>query len=856
MAGEYKKLYPPVIEGTLPAFSGTELSVPFSMNRAVSDTEVYGFIVKIKNVYNNTNIKEFKCKLNSVEEMPAAAVFEIADAEASFNVGDYYKVQMAYLWKNPADPDNSNYVGFFSTVGVVKYTTKPTITIANMDDKIVNAYNYIYTGIYSQEGKDTTERAYKYCFNLYDGNSKLIKTSDWTLHNITQDNLTYESSDTYEFNQDLEMNRVYYINYQVETTNGLIESSPRYKVMQSLSINPEIQATLIPIMNKDNGYVDLRLQGEPDPESGIEKAVTGMFKIVRASSIDNFSSWDEVLKFSLYGQQPSRALWKDFTVQQGITYKYALQQYNEQLLTSNRIESVSVIADFEDMFLYDGQRQLKVRFNPKISSFKNTILESKTDTIGSKYPFIFRNGNVKYKEFPLSGLISYHADEEQLFMNYDLDTIDTNLTSENIAVERDFKLEVLEWLTNGQPKLFRSPTEGNYIVRLMNTSLAPTDAVGRMLHTFSATAYEIDDCNYQTLNQYNFVNAVEPSTKQLRWESVLLNSEVDNLLDYAAVGLDITGALPGTMIYIDDGLVHETSMNLPADETTGFVIAIGATGSYHLDIDNSLNITRVAVMGSLQSYDYERMQTARGALSYAYYSKLLNQFDMISSVTVEEIPLQQFIGSNNILASINDIKNEVQAFYYLHFQKRDVRPAYLIDGVYYQSLHATNVLQFDPWVIYEIRDIENNFVHYLDGNTQLPISDVNYKFYINGSSMSVEDTLEYTTYTITDIDELKIASGVIMECAYQKQIKTFALEEQDTEIAQAKHAYEITDDRIHQLIYDYINDNESNLDEASLQQRERDLRAAREAQTTTYNQFITLLDKKIKEKEAVQGDPV
>ena len=244
------------------------------------------------------------------------------------------------------------------------------------------------------------------------------------------------------------------------------------------------------------------------------------------------------------------------------------------------------------------------------------------------------------------------------------------------------------------------------------------------------------------------------------------------------------------------------------------------------------------------------------ALSYAYYSKLLNQFDMISSVTVEEIPLQQFIGSNNILASINDIKNEVQAFYYLHFQKRDVRPAYLIDGVYYQSLHATNVLQFDPWVIYEIRDIENNFVHYLDGNTQLPISDVNYKFYINGSSMSVEDTLEYTTYTITDIDELKIASGVIMECAYQKQIKTFALEEQDTEIAQAKHAYEITDDRIHQLIYDYINDNESNLDEASLQQRERDLRAAREAQTTTYNQFITLLDKKIKEKEAVQGDPV
>jgi hypothetical protein len=76
-----------------------------------------------------------------------------------------------------------------------------------------------------------------------------------------------------------------------------------------------------------------------------------------------------------------------------------------------------VIADFEDIFLYDGARQLKVRFNPKVSSFKNTVLETKVDTIGGKYPFIFRNGNVRYKEFPISGLISYLADADELFMS-------------------------------------------------------------------------------------------------------------------------------------------------------------------------------------------------------------------------------------------------------------------------------------------------------------------------------------------------------------------------------------------------------------------------------------------------------
>ena len=51
----------------------------------------------------------------------------------------------------------------------------------------------------------------------------------------------------------------------------------------------------------------------------------------------------------------------------------------------------------------------------------------------------------------------------------------TNLISENIRLERQFKLEVLDWLTNGKPKLFKSPTEGNYLVRLMNVNLSPSD---------------------------------------------------------------------------------------------------------------------------------------------------------------------------------------------------------------------------------------------------------------------------------------------------------------------------------------------------------------------------------------------
>jgi hypothetical protein len=36
------KFYPPNIEGTIPAFYGTVLTVPFSMNKTVSKSNVYG----------------------------------------------------------------------------------------------------------------------------------------------------------------------------------------------------------------------------------------------------------------------------------------------------------------------------------------------------------------------------------------------------------------------------------------------------------------------------------------------------------------------------------------------------------------------------------------------------------------------------------------------------------------------------------------------------------------------------------------------------------------------------------------------------------------------------------------------
>jgi len=96
--------------------------------------------------------------------------------------------------------------------------------------------------------------------------------------------------------------------------------------------------------------------------------------------------------------------------------------------------------------------------------------------------------------------------------------------------ERIFKLEVLDWLNNGKPKILKSPTEGNYLVVLMGVSMSPNDTVGRMLHTFNAQAVEIGPCDYDTLAAYKFFN-LESRNAILnvpQWKTVnLITEEVD-----------------------------------------------------------------------------------------------------------------------------------------------------------------------------------------------------------------------------------------------------------------------------------------------------------------------------------------
>ena len=171
----------------------------------------------------------------------------------------------------------------------------------------------------------------------------------------------------------------------------------------------------------EEGVMEISLDFDYDAPG---KKLTGNFVLLRSSSKDNFVTWQEVRRFRLNNTEPSSKIIYDYTIEQGINYKYAIQQYNFQRFYSNKLYKTKnsfnkYNKDFaQPVKADDGKKQLKIRFNPKVSSFKNDIQEQKIDTIGGKYPFIFRNGIVCYKEFPISGLISFQQDSlRNLFLD-------------------------------------------------------------------------------------------------------------------------------------------------------------------------------------------------------------------------------------------------------------------------------------------------------------------------------------------------------------------------------------------------------------------------------------------------------
>lgn len=212
---------------------------------------------------------------------------------------------------------------------------------------------------------------------------------------------------------------------------------------------------------------------------------------------------------------------------------------------SENIFANEVFCDFEDIrFEGDAQNRYKLKHNATISNFQYTVMESKTDTLGGKYPFIRRNGDTYYRQFSVSGLIT-HFNENDYPEEYSAENIRRTASNSNgeepvesyfdrrvkervaknnstlknrydeyyynnsqlngytdYLLEREYRDDVTDFFYEDKIRLFRSPTEGNILVKLMNITLSPNEQIKRRVSSIQCTAYEIDNYSVEKCVEY------------------------------------------------------------------------------------------------------------------------------------------------------------------------------------------------------------------------------------------------------------------------------------------------------------------------------------------------------------------
>lgn len=396
------------------------------------------------------------------------------------------------------------------------------------------------TGINIGAGSNLTIRSSSASANK--SQTEYLKSYYITVYETSKgiNNPTFKSQEIYtnqykpnEFNYEIPYDFDRGINYTLAftyTTNNLYTATTLYKFIIDAKEVRELDVVLTITPDNSHGRVQIDLDFENTVKTGYDLLIR------RSSFKDDFRIYHTIAKIPHAEKKSLRYTWYDTSIESGTYYKYRIQEDTEGGKYVNSDDFI--LCAFEDIFLTSGDKQLKVQFNPSVTDLKYNLMESQQTTLGSQFPFVRRNGNNFFRSFSVSGLISSQMDENSWYdpmydstigkfhSPYELDPFTSkkeiyqtaektyNTFNEDNAIteyddyiyEREFRNKVMEYLYRNDIKLFRSLTEGNILVKLMNISFQPIDSLGRRLYSFSASAIEMDDCKIPNYEKYNILN--------------------------------------------------------------------------------------------------------------------------------------------------------------------------------------------------------------------------------------------------------------------------------------------------------------------------------------------------------------
>lgn len=378
-----------------------------------------------------------------------------------------------------------------------------------------STYNFLEGTIYTLKFTGWTKNGYKIITN----NTKTFTTQNysnwdaWDEYKVVSATESFKEFGVYYVQQNGSYQRVY-------LTKGFEPGVTYYKSSLLKEFYTDIE----------KGAVAMRLSIESLKSN--DKIL-----VQRSDEFSNFTKWNTIsridcdidygsLDFLIYDYQAIG----DHTFYK---YRFLLNSSSDNKISKLNylIENVTNSA----IYLYHKEKQLILRYNTNISNYRWVVQENIANTLGGKYPIVRRNAHTKYRQFSLNGTLYF--DPSALDLNDGLDSNnkpmsnwflreddtlflsvndafgsnnlnifsweDRDVHSRTAIYEKRFKDAAMEFLTDGLPKLFRSPEEGIMIITLTNVSFTPNEKLNRRVYDFSATVTEIAEATLENLIKYN-----------------------------------------------------------------------------------------------------------------------------------------------------------------------------------------------------------------------------------------------------------------------------------------------------------------------------------------------------------------
>lgn len=460
------------------------------------------------------------------------------DIEGGFQTGIVYKVQIRFtnatregIYNTPQSIDgwlSANLSAFseWSQVCLVQGINRPELKIRNYDTEqdgylnsnpeIKNHLNIDTLEVVGTLVTDDNDPLRQYELRLYDNYGNLVEESGVLFPSYQ----SYKDQLNYVFKTAVQDGEDYILEVKYMTV-GLYEETVRYPILVMLTLIEQLNAYIETIEDIENGRFGIHIK------SNSVAAFKGVITIRRTSSESDFKLWEDIYTTDLRLDKLDY-LWYDYTIKSGVWYKYCIQKRGQSgargIVTAMK---TPIMMEFDDMFLVADNKQIRIQFNPQVPSFQRIVNDAKVDTIGAKYPYIRRNGATNYKQFQISGLISFLMDDYNLFLSqedyYGKDNLDLykeyndkNRIDDyiNITWERDYREKIMDFLYKHNVKLFKSATEGNILVKLMDISFTPNQQLGRRIYTFQCTAYEVADNTIANIGYYD-IQTIDTTTTNL-----------------------------------------------------------------------------------------------------------------------------------------------------------------------------------------------------------------------------------------------------------------------------------------------------------------------------------------------------